>query len=218
MNKDYPARPSRRQGRGERYAEGRQQSGRGRGGQRQGPSFRLFVAVEIPVEATRELVRWQQEYLASDRSLRMIPEGQLHVTLAFLGQKDEAERDLAASRLGRLTMRECFEVKVTGLVGLPRNRSPRVIAAACEEASGRLAALHGELAAALVAEGLYEKEKRPFFPHVTMARSRGRTRFDPAETAPEPVKFTAVRVTLYNSVLQSSGALHEALKTVQLNQ
>lgn len=218
MNRDYPARSSRRQGRGERYAEGRKQSGRGRGRQRQEPSFRLFVALDIPAEAAHDLLRWQQEYLAADRSLRLTPKEQLHVTLAFLGQKNEAERDLAASLLERLTMRESFEVKVTGLAALPRNRSPRVIAAACEESSGRLAGLHDELVAALVAEGLYQKEKRPFFPHATVARSRGCTRFDPAETAPEPFKFTAVRVTLYNSVLQSSGALHEALKTVQLNQ
>ena len=176
------------------------------------------MAVDIPGDATRALMRWQQEYLAADRSLRLTPEAQLHITLAFLGQKSEAERDRAAARLEQLTMRESFEVTFTGLVGLPPKRSPRVIAAACEEASGRLGMIHDELVAGLAGDGLYEKEKRPFFPHVTIARARGRTRFDPSAAAPEPVKFTAVRVTLYNSVLQSSGALHEALKTVQLNQ
>jgi len=214
--RDYPARPSRRQGRGERYAEGRGRRDRGRGGGREEPSFRLFIAVDIPDEAVRELTGWQHEYLASDRMLRMTPAAQLHITLAFLGQKNEGERDQAALLLEELTRLQAFDVSCTGLVGLPRGRSPRVIAVACEEPSGRLAAMHDELVASLVAAGLYEKEKRPFFPHVTIARARGGSRFDGAGFSPEPVKFTAVRVTLYNSVLKASGALHEALKTVQL--
>ncbi len=162
------------------------------------------------------LARWQREFLAHDRILRMTPEDQLHVTLAFLGQKSEKERDAASACLAGLDLGEVFEVSCKELVGLPRGRSPRVIAAACEELSGRLTAIHSKLTAALVSEGLYEKEKRPYFPHVTVARARGRTRFDPAAVSPEPVKFTAVRVTLYNSVLKASGASHEALKTVQL--
>ena len=217
MTRDYPARPSRRQGRGERYAEGRGRCGEGRGGQRQGPSFRLFIAVDIPEEATRRLVGWQQKYLAADRALRLTPEGQLHVTLAFLGRMGEQERDLAAAELDKVAGREAFEMTANGLVGLPAGRSPRVIAVRCEEPSGRLKAIHDELAVGLIAKGLYEREKRQFFPHVTIARVRGRTYLDLSEIQPEPVKFTAVRVTLYNSLLLVSGASHEALKTVQLN-
>jgi 2'-5' RNA ligase len=174
------------------------------------------MAVEIPGDAIQALIGWQQEYLAADRVLRLTPESQLHVTLVFLGQKGEGDRDLASAQLDELSLRESFEVTCTGLVGLPQGRSPRVIAVACEEPSGRLREVHDELAAGLIANGLYEREKRPFFPHVTIARARGRSRFDPAAASPEPVKFTAVRVTLYNSVLKASGALHEALKSVQL--
>lgn len=215
MARDYSARPSRRQGRGERYAEGRNRPGRGAGGQRLGPSWRLFVAVEIPAEAILSLVGWQHDYL-TDRVLRLTPADQLHITLAFLGQKDEKEHDLAAAQLDELESLQAFEVTAERLIGLPIGRGPRVIAVECTEPSGRLAALHGELAAGLVAKGLYKPEKRGFLPHVTVARVRGRSRLDLSEIHPEPVKFTAVRVTLYNSILKASGALHEALKTVQL--
>jgi 2'-5' RNA ligase len=140
----------------------------------------------------------------------------MHITLAFLGEKDENERDLAAAQLEGLESLQAFEVEAKRLVGLPKGRSPRVIAVECTEPSGRLAALHGELAARLAAKELYKPEKRAFYPHATVARARGRSRIDLSETHPEPVKFTAVRVTLYNSILKASGALHEALKTVQL--
>ncbi|MDO8736873.1 MAG: RNA 2',3'-cyclic phosphodiesterase [Thermoleophilia bacterium] len=216
MARDFPARPSRRQGRGERYAEGRGRPARGMGGQRQGPSYRLFVAVEIPAEAIRGLVGWQHEYLAKDKALRLTPVEQLHITLAFLGQKDEDELDQTSKLLDELESRRAFEIEAKRLVGMPRGRSPRVIAVECMEPSGRLKAIHDELAAGLAAKGLYKPEKREFFPHVTVARARGRSHIDLTGITPETVKFTAVRVSLYNSILKASGALHEALKTVQL--
>lgn len=199
MNRDYPAKPARR---------GAPKKPR--------PSFRLFIAVELPAEVTQELVRWQQEYLARDQALRLVPEEQLHITLVFLGQMEERERDQAAAQLDEIAGLSAFEVAATEIVGLPRKRPPRVIAAAMEEPTGLLSGIHDRLAAGLVEKNLYKQEKRPYFPHVTIARAKGRTRLDLEGIHPEPVKFTAVRVTLYNSILKREGALHQGLKSVQL--
>jgi len=188
----------------------------GRAREPRGPSFRLFVAVEIPEAATQALVAWQQKYLSGERWLRLTPEPQLHVTLAFLGRMGEEERDRAAAVLHELEGEPAFEADATGLVGLPKGRQPRVIAAVIDEPSGRLMAIQDRLAGGLVRNKLYQREKRPYFPHVTVARSRGRVHLDLAEIHPEPIKFTAVRVTLYNSILKPEGALHEPLKTVRL--
>ena len=218
MTGDYPARPSRRQGRGERYAEGRGRhvDGRGykdvgRGGQKLAPSFRLFFAVEIPEEAVRQLADWQRLYLCSDRGFRMVPEGQLHITLAFLGQKGEQEKELAAGQLEIIAGSKAFEVACTGLIGLPKDRTLRVIAAVCEEPSGRLMAIRDQLVSALAEKDLYEREKRPYFPHVTIARARGLTLFDPKNINADTIKFTAVRATLSNSFLKPTRTLHDAL-------
>ncbi len=178
-------------------------------------AYRLFIAVEIPGPAARELASWQAGYLAADKALRLSPPGQLHITLIFLGPAGEKEKELAAGELDRLGERQSFDITITGLVGLPRKR-PHVIAAACEESTGGLKAIHDDLAAGLVSAKLYKREKRLYFPHVTIARARGRPRAGLAEIHPEPVKFTAVRVTLYNSILKPGGAVHEALKSVQL--
>lgn len=159
---------------------------------------------------------WQREYLAGDRALRMTPEAQLHITLVFLGRAGEKERDLAAAQLEELAGSSAFEAAATGFVGLPKGRSPRVIAVEIEEPTGRLNDIHEKLAAGLVEKNVYNREKRAYYPHVTVARARGKTRLDPTGMHPEPIKFTAVRVTLYNSILKPDGALHEALKTVQL--
>jgi 2'-5' RNA ligase len=178
--------------------------------------YRLFVAVEIPAAATRQLIGWQRRYLAGERALRLTPEGQLHVTLVFLGKMGEEGRDLAVSEVRGLEGERAFDAALTGLVGLPRRRQPRVIAAAVEEPAGVLAQIQSKLALALVKKKLYKQEKRPYFPHVTVARSRGRVRLDVGEIHPDPVQFTAVRITLYNSILKPEGALHEPLETVRL--
>ena len=213
MNHEYPAKPSRRQGRGERFREGHER-------RPEGPSYRLFIAVEIPAEATHALTLWQRRFLTGDRTLRLTPEEQLHITLAFLGHMPEKELGLASEQLdelGRQVPLEPFPVTASGIVGMPQRRPPRVIAAAIEEPAGRLKKIHDALAAGQAEKQLYKREKRPFFPHVTIARVRGRTGLDPAALHPEPVKFTAVRITLYNSILKSGGADHKALKTVQLS-
>ena len=212
LSKDYPAKRSRRQGRGERYREGRPR-------RPDGPSFRLFVAVEIPEEATGGLVAWQRDFLAVDRALRLVPREQLHITLIFLGQKSEEELVRVSGQLDELADEDpltSFEAAATAMVGLPKGRTPRVIAASIEEPAGRLKSIHGRLAAALARKQLFQSQRRQFFPHVTIARARGRVRLDLDQMQPEPVKFTAVRITLYNSILKSSGAIHQALKTVQL--
>ncbi|RJQ45257.1 MAG: RNA 2',3'-cyclic phosphodiesterase [Gaiellales bacterium] len=179
-------------------------------------SYRLFVAVDIPPEAVEGLVSWQQEHLSAEAALRMTPAAQLHVTLAFIGQAGERERGLAVGLMEQLAPRRSFEVTLAALVGLPKGRSPRVVAARVDETSGALASLHDEVTSGLAARGIYRKEKRPWFPHVTIARARGRAGLDLAAIEPEPVQFTAVRTTLYNSILKAGGALHKALKTVQL--
>lgn len=140
----------------------------------------------------------------------------MHITLVFLGQKDEKEREQAAGQLDELESLRAFKVEAKHMVGLPKGKSHRVIAVECMELSGRLVAIHDELARGLAEKGLYRTEKRGFFPHVTVARARGRSRIDLSEIHPEPVEFTAVRVSLYNSIMKEGGASHEALKTVQL--
>jgi 2'-5' RNA ligase len=65
---------------------------------------------------------------------------------------------------------------------------------------------------ALEAAGLYEPEKRPFWPHVTLARVRKRERVRSLETpAPPAEPWRGDAVTLYRSILRREGARYEPL-------
>ena len=87
-------------------------------------------------------------------------------------------------------------------------------------------ALQAGLAQRLVEEGFYKPERRPFWPHVTVARvrpeARGSRRPAVVSEPPGPIPERlaepriAVRMTLYRSVLQPSGARYVPLAQVKL--
>jgi 2'-5' RNA ligase len=87
-------------------------------------------------------------------------------------------------------------------------------------------ALQAGLEERLVAARLYEPEKRPFWPHVTVARVRKEERSSkrpaPVEKPPGALPkgllqpFSGVRLTLYRSQLQPQGAQYTPLAQVEL--
>jgi RNA 2',3'-cyclic 3'-phosphodiesterase len=70
------------------------------------------------------------------------------------------------------------------------------------------------MSGALEAGGWYRPEKRPFWPHITLARvKRGERRVPPPPNEPPPPRepFQAAVVTLYRSTLRPQGAIYEPL-------
>jgi 2'-5' RNA ligase len=183
--------------------------------------LRLFIALELPAEVRRSIVRWGDHALA-DPALRPVDEQALHVTLAFLGSRPEEEVQPLARLLNGLRS-PAPRVCLAGAVGIGRGR-PRLFALHAE--SPEAAALQAELVRAGEEAGLIEPEKRPFWPHVTVARVRperrgsrrpGRVK-DPPEEIPESLRepFRAVRVTLYRSLTGPAGAEYVPLAQVEL--
>ena len=74
--------------------------------------MRLFLALDLPVDARRELAAWRDAELRERTDLRPVDEEALHVTLVFMGSKpedtvaalDEVERQLRSGsrRITRL--------------------------------------------------------------------------------------------------------------------
>lgn len=62
--------------------------------------------------------------------------------------------------------------------------------------------------------GVYEREKRPWLPHVTVLRFRRRPRLDPP--VPDLGTFSPSDAAVYHSLLRPSGAQYEVLETVAL--
>ena len=113
-----------------------------------------------------------------------------------------------------------------GAVGRPQRGRPRLFA--LPVVSSEMLELQAALQRRLVAERLYEAEKRPFWPHVTVARVRPEKRRskrprrveDPPGPLPQALlqPIHGVRVALYRSELKPQGALYTPLAQVELSE
>jgi 2'-5' RNA ligase len=177
------------------------------------PRLRLFVALELPADARAPLAQWTRE--AFDHpDLRPVRPEALHVTLVFLGW--QYERDV--ERIARAAFSAGLppvELEPQEVVGVPRGRRPRLFALGLADRGAALTRWQAGLSDRLEAERVYEPEKRPFWPHVTLARAkRGRTPsgFE-APVLPLDLRrpFGGAEVTLYRSTLRPQGAVYDAL-------
>jgi 2'-5' RNA ligase len=172
-----------------------------------GDRIRLFCGLQLPEETVGLLADWQRESLPG---VRLVPPGNLHLTLCFLGSRPGSEvpavaRELVAAAAGAGSVRlRADRYRETGSLAM----------IVCEDVGGAGALLAADLGARLERLGVYRPERRPWLPHVTVARFRARPRLSPAPPALGEVGV--VRAALYSSSLRPTGAHYEALETAAL--
>ena len=179
-----------------------------------GPRARLFLALDLPEDARGRLADWRDVALGSRSDVRPVAPEALHVTLVFLGWQDEsAAEEIAAAAFRALPAGEPPRLTPKGVRSVPP-RDPRLFALDLEDEDGRATGLQGRLSRALAAGGWYRPEKRPFWPHITLARVKRRERRVPPlgdDPPPPGDPFEAAGVTLYKSTLRPQGSLYEPL-------
>ncbi|MFL5873977.1 MAG: RNA 2',3'-cyclic phosphodiesterase [Solirubrobacterales bacterium] len=186
------------------------------------PRVRLFVALDLPEELREGIVAWGGEALV-DPALRPVAPESLHITLAFLGHRPEQEIErvaaVVADNAGPAPWVELLDPVARPLRGRARLFALPVLSPGTE-------ALQAGVSHGLGEAGLYQPEKRPFWPHVTVARVRPEARGSrrPAAVVEIPEEFPAGlcearicrRMTLYRSELKPTGARYVPLAQVQL--
>ena len=179
----------------------------------------MFVALDLPLAARSELAAWRDALVDGRGDLRPVAPDALHVTLVFLGWQDESAADaIAAAAFGELPSAGVPILRATGVRPLPP-RGPRLFALDLEDLEGRASGVQASVSDALATGRWYEPEKRPFWPHITLARVKRRERrVAPLPEAPAPPSepFSASELTLYRSTLRPQGALYEPLARVEL--
>jgi 2'-5' RNA ligase len=180
---------------------------------RRSSKARLFVALDLPSSARAELAAWRQALEHPD--LRLVPPEALHVTLVFLGHLEEELIPQIAELIDPPAV-EAPLLTAAGVKPVPPRR-PRLVALDLADEDGRAGAIQGVVSDALAGAGLYEPEKRPFWPHVTLARVKKHARAPTLElTAPPAEPWRAEAVTLYRSQLSRAGARYEPLVRLPL--
>ena len=186
---------------------------------------RLFVAVELPDEIRAALAALQDELRRHvPEGLRWVrPEG-IHLTLKFLGEtpaerlsaiQQALEQAAGASRPHTLSL--------GGLGTFGSGSRPQVLWIALDGDVEELGALQQQVEGGLEPLG-FSRERRPFAPHLTLARVRPES----ARAAAAPLRgvLEAVRpprgemqvreLALMRSFLRPGGAVYRAVATFPL--
>jgi RNA 2',3'-cyclic 3'-phosphodiesterase len=172
--------------------------------------LRLFCALLLPSAAVEALVAWQARELAFSGSLRVVPPENLHITLAFLGSTEAARLPAVVEALRRALAGE--KQPVLSALRYRETKSVAMIVLADEE--GRAERLARRLWEGLERLALYERERRPWRPHVTVARFRERPRLSPP--VPELGRVVPSDAAVMISRLRPGGARYEVFKSVSL--
>ena len=171
--------------------------------------MRLFFAIGIDPEAA-SAVRQLQSALqrkAPEPGIRWTSREQLHYTLKFLGEV--AEHRVAGCREAARSAVQAsapFVLQLTGVGVFPATRTPHVLWVGAAAGAELLAPLAARLDALLAPFG-FEPEKRPFTPHLTIARIKGPS----AEKAAARLLDEAQVATLATSRIDHMVLMHSRL-------
>jgi len=177
--------------------------------------MRLFIGIGLPAPVAEALAQSATNLVAPTTTsrIRWTPRANMHITLSFLGQVNEAR--LAAIEQALTTIRAPrMEV---GLSGVGLFERPRVLFAIVKHTPALLA-LAEQVMTAMEACG-FLREDRPYSPHVTLGRSRERifTTLDLGRNDPAfHQRFEAGEFRLYQSLTLPGGAQYEVLRSFPL--
>jgi 2'-5' RNA ligase len=178
----------------------------------------MFVALDLPEQARSALAAWRDSLLEGRDDLRPVRSEALHVTLVFLGWQDESAAEAIAKAAFEAAPPGVPVMRAGAVKPLPP-RDPRLFALDLDDEGSKASTVQAAVSAALDAGRWYKPEKRPFWPHMTLARvKRGERRVPPLPSAPAPPAepFEARELTLYRSTLRPQGALYEPLARTRL--
>lgn len=179
--------------------------------------MRAFIAVELPTDIRRALAHLQSQLAQARADVKWTEEENLHVTMRFLGEITESQRQGIEEKLRSVASHHhVTAVQLTGVGAFPSIASPRIVWVGIGEGKDTLTTIAGEIEQGVVSLG-FPKADHPFGAHVTLGRVRSpKNRAQLVETmrqaaweSPEP--FTATHLTLFQSTLTASGARYTIL-------
>jgi len=180
--------------------------------------LRTFIAVAVPCPAAlRPVIRSLGEM---GNAVRPVSPDNLHLTLKFLGdtpaeQVEEITGILTESAAGVAAL----EFDLVGVGAFPRPQRPGVVWAGVERGEP-LVTIAERLAKRLKKLG-YRKERRPFSPHLTLARVRQKPPqllfdlFDKQSATPFG-SIPVSEITFFQSELRPEGSKYTVLASVEL--
>ena len=188
---------------------------------------RTFIALELNEALQSHLAGVIRQVAQLLPRVRWVDPSGIHLTLAFLGELDDAQLERAI-QVAPLAARQVqpFTYRLTRLDIFGSPRQPRVVWMGIEESSGSLARLHSLLQHELTRSG-FETDTRPFSPHLTLARIKAPLAPDDQQRLQDLLtgdqsgivsrdEYTVQYVNVMKSELLRSGAHYTCLRACPL--
>jgi 2'-5' RNA ligase len=140
---------------------------------------RLFVALSPPPEVLAEIAEAVDSHRDEWPELRWVAQETWHVTMTFLGEVPEEALPGLGVRLARAAGRyPPMTLAFEGAGAFPSAARARVVWLGLSGGGATLSRLAASLAAGAQRAGAVHTDRKPFHPHLTLARSRPRTGID----------------------------------------
>jgi RNA 2',3'-cyclic 3'-phosphodiesterase len=189
-------------------------------------AIRCFIAIELDESTQRELgkiqSRLRDEAGLKDRSINWVRPENIHLTLKFLGEVDDADIPLvceaASSAAGEFLP---FEFEIGSVGCFPPGGSARVLWAAVTAGEEQIVPIHRKLDELLHKLG-FPLEGRRFAAHLTLARIKNiRVGHEVREglegfTIPKVIVQSVSTLTVFQSVLSRGGPTYTAMHHAEL--
>jgi len=176
--------------------------------------MRLFLALELNPEIRNSLAALEQQVSAA--AVRWAKVEQIHLTSKFLGDvTDERAVEIEQGMNSIVAGLAPFEFTVAGGGCFPERGAVRIVWAGVQQPCAELATLTARIEEQLEELG-FEREGRPFHPHITLARvkfdnSYGKLREEIAALKFKPATQRVTCLTLFQSILGAGGSAYKAL-------
>jgi RNA 2',3'-cyclic 3'-phosphodiesterase len=178
---------------------------------------RIFIALDISAEVRDSLADLRPRFESLSTAARWVRLENAHITLKFIGEVPDETVERVRATMELLRARPPLELRFAGLGFFPDERRPRVFWVGME-GGAPLTDLVAAIETHLEPLGI-AREKRPFRPHLTLARFDSAKGLDPLRKAAAEfaaTEFGRASVTefhVYQSVLKRSGAEYTRLAT-----
>jgi 2'-5' RNA ligase len=186
-------------------------------------AIRAFVAVPVSDEIEQLVSEVERDLKTVAANVKWVRPENIHITLKFLGNTTQDTIDgLCGALPEALRGRHRFDVLIAGAGTFPPGgKAPRVVWIGLQDGTDGLIEVAGMVEAVTSSLG-FEKEERPFRPHLTIGRVRrgsGRLKELADRVAGirfNPLKLGVDRVNLVRSRLGPQGPTYTVLESFAL--
>ncbi len=184
---------------------------------------RIFTAIDISNEARARTTNYIENLRGEFSQIRVGWERaeKLHLTLKFFGDVDEEQLTELTVAIEETAKRlSDFKLRITETGVFPSKRNARILWLGVQGETENLQKLNEILETECEKKG-FARERRNFKAHLTIARLRGPRKSKELverhlENEFKAVEFQVSRIAIYESHLQKTGSIYEAIKNVKL--